>query len=77
VIPFFGITTRILCLGNGAIPDRHYKPKLQVVTRAASVFAGLECTNSRLVRNDARRSPGVIGTTGSAAAGPRHQPLVV
>ena len=59
VIPFFGITTRILCLGNGAIPDRHYKPKLQVVTRAALVFAGLDCTNSRLVRNDgAAKSPG-------------------
>jgi DNA-binding protein H-NS len=48
---------RILCQGNGAISGRHYKPKPQIVTRAASVF---------LAMSGAMR--GEVRTIGSSAA---------
>jgi len=51
------MTIRILCQGNGAISGRHYKPKPQIVTRAASVF---------LVMSGAMR--GEVRTIGSSAA---------
>jgi hypothetical protein len=51
------MTIRILCQGNGAISGRHYKPKPQIVTRAASVF---------LAMSGAMR--GEVHTIGSSAA---------
>jgi hypothetical protein len=43
------MTIRILCQGDGAISGRHYKPKPQIVTRAASVSSASNAqTNSRL-----------------------------
>jgi hypothetical protein len=69
------MTIRILCQGDGAISGRHYKPKPQIVTRAASVSSASNAqTNSRL--SGAMRGK-VCATGSSTVAGRANQSPVV
>jgi len=43
VIPFFGMTVRILCQGDGAISRRHYKTKPPIVTRRLHFLCASVC----------------------------------